>query len=85
LGTKPRMPTMSIVRVQIPAAVTTTIRRPNLSVNRISEIDVIRAMIAVLPQVSISHTGKRLYYSVLRMVVIKNGFSKPLCLKNKLA
>lgn len=47
LGTNPRIPTMSIVAVQTMAEITTTLRRPNLSVRTIRQIEVKRAIIAV--------------------------------------
>jgi hypothetical protein len=46
LGTKPRMPTISMVMVHTIEATTTTIRRPNLSVKVMREMDVTRAMTA---------------------------------------
>jgi hypothetical protein len=65
-GTKPRMPTTSIVNVQTIAATTTMRRRPNLSVSVMRQIDVTRAIIACkrqrlelsLPSGSLTHNGR---------------------------
>jgi hypothetical protein len=61
LGTKPRIPTINMAMVHTMAEMTTTRRRPNLSVRRISETDVTRAMIAISCQSTLpTQTGRQL-------------------------
>ena len=82
--TKPRMPTTSIVMVQTRAAINTICRRPNLSVRVIRQTEVKRAMIARQHRL-VNFKLKGLRNNILRIVVIRNAFLNPLCLKNRLA
>ena len=81
-STKPRIPTISMVKVQIAAENTTTRRRPNLSVRAIRETEATRAMIAIICCLVVFKDQKA--SNSLKIVVTRNVLLNPLCLKNRL-
>jgi hypothetical protein len=79
---KPKMPTISMVKVQLAAETTRTRRQPNLSVRAIRETEATKAMIAIICCLVVFKDQKPT--NLLKIVVTRNALLNPLCLKNRL-